>query len=115
MRAPPNWTTPGEVEARLNRIWIRGRFCAERLGLRTDGPPLFPISLRLTRPDARALGEQFDDVRRWIRTIEEGGSSGSESWCAAIHSSNAAQSRKALIRLGWGTTSATARGVYHLV
>ena len=75
MRAPPSWTTPGEIDARLNRLWIRGRLCAERLGLQADGPPLFPISLRLTRPDVRALGEQFDDVRRWIRTIEEGGRS----------------------------------------
>jgi hypothetical protein len=33
------------------------------------------MSLRLTRPDARTLGVQFDDVRRWIRTIEEGGKS----------------------------------------
>ena len=42
------------------------------LASRFDGKPLFPLHLRFRRPDAKDLSERFDDVRRWIRNLEEG-------------------------------------------
>lgn len=37
-----------------------------------SGEPLFPLALRLKRPDSKALGERFDEVRQWIRQLQEG-------------------------------------------
>jgi hypothetical protein len=66
--AAPDWTTPAEVRAQLEPYWRGGRILAARLG----GEPLFPLALRLRKPDARALAERFDAVRQWIRGLEEG-------------------------------------------
>jgi hypothetical protein len=63
------WTTPTDVEAQLGKLWLRGRLLAAKLG---SDPGLFPLPLRLNRPDSRALADRFDDVRRWIRSLEEG-------------------------------------------
>lgn len=41
-----------------------------RAGLHAQA--LFPRQLRLRRPTARDLGARFDEVRRWIRALEEG-------------------------------------------
>lgn len=62
------WTTPEEVRAQVRRLWDRGRILAARL----DGEPLFPWSIRLSRPDARELSERFAEARDWIRSLEEG-------------------------------------------
>src|SRR5450756_2424005 len=34
------------------------------------GPLLFPLELRLRGPDSRALSERFEEVRQWIRELE---------------------------------------------
>ena len=60
------WTGPDEIRAQIGRLWDRGHLLVP-----PQGDPLFPLALRFSRPDARALSEQFDDVRRWIRTLEE--------------------------------------------
>jgi hypothetical protein len=61
------WTGPAEIAAQLGRLWDRGHLLVP-----AQGEPLFPLDLRFSRPDARALSERFDDVRRWIRALEEG-------------------------------------------
>jgi hypothetical protein len=62
------WTNPADIRMQLDRRWSQGRILAARLG----GEPLFPLPLRLRRPDARALSERFDEVRTWIRALDEG-------------------------------------------
>jgi hypothetical protein len=62
------WTTPTDLTEQLLRLWSQGRF----LRALTTGSNLFPLRLRFRRPDARALGSRFEEVRSWIRSIEEG-------------------------------------------
>jgi hypothetical protein len=66
--AAPDWTTPADIRAQLEAYWRGGRILAARL----SGEPLFPLALRLRKPDARAVAERFDAVRQWIRGLEEG-------------------------------------------
>jgi hypothetical protein len=68
MTPGPDWTTPADIRAEVQRLWDRGQILAARLG----GPPVFPCALRLRKPDAKALTERFDDVRKWIRALEHG-------------------------------------------
>jgi hypothetical protein len=62
------WTTPDDVRAQVQRLWDRGSILAARLG----GEPLFPFSVRLSRPEVRELSERFTDARAWIRALEAG-------------------------------------------
>jgi hypothetical protein len=62
------WTTPDDVRAQVQRLWDRGRILAARLG----GEPLFPLSVRMARPEVRELSERFAEARAWIRVLEEG-------------------------------------------
>lgn len=59
------WSTPEDLNAQIQRRWERG----ELLAARVNGTGLFPLRLRLTKPDARAVTERFDDVRRWIQSL----------------------------------------------
>jgi hypothetical protein len=62
-----DWSTPAELEAQVRRVWERGRLLVAPSG----GGATFPLPLRLRRPDSRAMSESFDDVRRWIRSLED--------------------------------------------
>jgi hypothetical protein len=62
------WTTPDDVRAQVERLWDRGRILAARLG----GEPLFPLALRLCRPQVRELSDRFAEAREWIRLLDEG-------------------------------------------
>lgn len=62
MSARPEWTTPADLVAEIERLWQRGRLLSDM--------PEFPLELRLRRPDSRALGDDFDAARRWIRALE---------------------------------------------
>jgi hypothetical protein len=57
------WTTPGDLRDQIMRHWESGRLLT--------GENLFPLDLRLRGPDARALSERFDEVRQWIRQLED--------------------------------------------
>jgi hypothetical protein len=59
-----DWTTPADLRGQLLRYWENGRMLS--------GENLFPLELRLRRPDTRALSERFDEVRQWIRELERG-------------------------------------------
>ena len=64
----PNWTTPEQIRAQVQRLWDDGRLLAARL----DGEALFPLALNLRQPGASELAQHFDAVRSWIRALEEG-------------------------------------------
>ncbi|SRR5712691_4818946 len=63
-----DWTTPTDLADQVLRVWSKGRILAASV----TGEPLFPLALRLRRPDTRAYGEHFEKVRNWIRVLEEG-------------------------------------------
>jgi hypothetical protein len=61
-----DWTTPADVVAQLERRWERGQL------LSVESAIAFPLALPLRRPDSRELSDRFDDVRAWIRALEDG-------------------------------------------
>jgi hypothetical protein len=64
----PDWTTPTDLHDQVLRVWNKGLILAARI----TGAPLFPLALRLRRPDTRAYSENFEEVRNWIRALENG-------------------------------------------
>jgi len=62
-----DWTKPTDLADQVSRHWAQGRILAAKI----SGPPLFPLRLRWRRPDTKALGERFEQVRAWIRELEE--------------------------------------------
>lgn len=67
MKPPAEWTTPADIRNEVERLWNTGRILSARI----DNTELFPYALRLRRPEASALTERFDEVRRWIRALEQ--------------------------------------------
>jgi hypothetical protein len=63
-----DWTTPTDLAEQVLRVWTKGHILAASV----IGEPLFPLALRLRRPDTRAYGEHFEKVRNWIRALEDG-------------------------------------------
>jgi len=61
------WTGPAELTAQVQRLWDDGRLLAAGV----TGENFFPLRLRLRRPTTADLSERFDDVRAWIRTLED--------------------------------------------
>lgn len=66
-----NWTTPADIRTQLLRLWDSGRLLAAHVSQSV----LFPLPLNLRQPASAQLGEQFDEVRRWIRQLDEGSKS----------------------------------------
>lgn len=62
------WTTPADLKTQLQRFWDQGTLLRASL---TD-EALFPLQLRLKKPDNQALAERFDEVRQWIRLLQAG-------------------------------------------
>ena len=62
------WTTPGEIEQQLARYWASGQILTAWL----LGTTLFPLRLRLKRPNSAALAEQFNETRQWIASLQHG-------------------------------------------
>jgi len=62
-----DWTSPADIKAQLQRHWDEGRMLSARL----NGEQLFPLALHVRRPDGRALSQHFDEVRNWIRALEQ--------------------------------------------
>jgi hypothetical protein len=63
-----DWSTAEDLQAQVRRLWDRGRL----LVTPSEGGTDFPLSLRLRRPESSAMSDQFDDVRRWIRALDDG-------------------------------------------
>jgi hypothetical protein len=68
MSGASDWTTPEALRSQVQRAWETGRILAASL----VEEPRFPLPLRLRRPDNAALSTRFEEVRRWIRALEEG-------------------------------------------
>ena len=62
------WSTADDLEAQVRRLWDRG--CL--LKTKGEGGATFPLSLRVGRPESSAMSDRFDDVRRWIRALDDG-------------------------------------------
>jgi hypothetical protein len=62
------WTTPNDLRTQVQRLWDQGVLLRAQL----SGEPLFPLVLRFKRPDSKALAERFEEVRQWIRQLQEG-------------------------------------------
>lgn len=58
------WTTPTELRLQLERRWKSGELLRGEL--------VFPLQLGLRAPDAKALRDEFEAVRTWIRALESG-------------------------------------------
>jgi hypothetical protein len=63
-----DWTGPADVRAQVQRAWDRGQILSARL----TGASLFPMTVRMRRPETRDLSDRFDEVRQWIRDLETG-------------------------------------------
>ncbi|HET8553856.1 MAG TPA: DUF3322 domain-containing protein [Rhodanobacteraceae bacterium] len=63
-----NWTTPAALREQLERCWQRGDILRASL----TGETLFPLRLRLRKPDARDLTERFADVADWVDALRKG-------------------------------------------
>jgi hypothetical protein len=63
-----DWTKPSDLTDQIARHWTQGRILTAKIG----GTPLFPLRLRLRRPETKALGQRFEEVRAWIRELEDG-------------------------------------------
>jgi len=63
-----DWTKPSDLADQISRHWVQGRILTAKIG----GMSMFPLRLRLRRPDTKALGQRFEDVRAWIRELEDG-------------------------------------------
>lgn len=61
------WTTPEDVAARVSRLWEGGRLLAAAVG----GEPVVPLRFGVRGPRSADLGERFEDVRRWVRELDE--------------------------------------------
>lgn len=65
MQAIDAWSTPGDIRSRLQRKWDGGQILSAMI----HGEPVFPMRIPLKHPTARATGNQFDEVRRWVATL----------------------------------------------
>lgn len=63
-----DWSTPQELVGQVQRLWERGVLLRAAL----SGAPIFPKALRVRRPSAQDVGARFDEVRQWVRDLEEG-------------------------------------------
>ncbi|NLB32105.1 MAG: hypothetical protein GX822_10745 [Alcaligenaceae bacterium] len=68
MMTQPNWTTPSELRAQLQRLWDKGELLRTRLPNATS---LFPLQLRLKKPNSQDLGQHFEQVRYWINQLQQ--------------------------------------------
>jgi hypothetical protein len=69
---PQSWTKPRDLRDQLQSLWTRGRILAAGV----TGEPLFPLTLKMRKPDAAALGQSFEAVRGWIRELEDNSRAG---------------------------------------
>lgn len=63
-----DWSTAEDLQVQVRRLWDRGRL----LVAPGEGGAEFPLPLSLRRPNSRAMSDRFDDVRRWIRALDDG-------------------------------------------
>lgn len=62
------WTSPDELVDQVQRLWDSGALLRAPL----TGEALFPRQLKVRRPSPKDLGARFDEVRRWLGSLQEG-------------------------------------------
>lgn len=64
------WTQPREIKHLLLRRWKQGVFLGQEADKEADNDEdhLFPYRLSLKKPSSKELSENFEEVRRWIRS-----------------------------------------------
>lgn len=65
---PKPWSSPADIEVKLRRQWDSGRILSAWLQAET----IFPMDLSISKPSNKDLSERFEDVRNWIKALEEG-------------------------------------------
>ncbi|HFE38561.1 MAG TPA: hypothetical protein ENK06_09140 [Gammaproteobacteria bacterium] len=61
------WTQPEDIRKQIQRLWDRGLILSSLL----SEEALFPIRLQLKKPSSKALSENFEQVRLWIRSLQK--------------------------------------------
>ena len=67
-----SWTRPQEIQARLQKLWNRGRFLSAQL----TAEPLFPLRMPLKCPTPSELGAHYGEVKAWIEELMQQAGSG---------------------------------------
>jgi hypothetical protein len=80
------WSTPDDIRSQLKRKWKSGQILAANI----RGESMFPMRIPLKHPAAGAIGESFDEVRRWITSLSghckgETGNGFSLEWRVSNH------------------------------
>ncbi|MBI4695877.1 MAG: hypothetical protein HY749_17865 [Gammaproteobacteria bacterium] len=60
-----SWTTPADLRAQVERLWVRG----ELLRACVSDAIAWPLRLRLKAPGTADLSDRFEAVRAWERTM----------------------------------------------
>lgn len=61
------WTTAVDLRTQVEKLWNQGKILASLVTNET----LFPKRLTFTCPNAFEMPSRFDDVRAWIRTLQD--------------------------------------------
>jgi hypothetical protein len=61
------WTSPDDLRRQLLRLWDQGQLLTAGVACEA----FFPLALRLRRPSTRELADRFDEVRAWVRDLEQ--------------------------------------------
>ena len=77
--ASNGWTTPADLRQQIQRLWDRGELlrallraeCSSELTADTVGLIEFPRRLVLKKPTSKQIGEQFEQVRTWIKSLDQ--------------------------------------------
>lgn len=59
------WTTEKEIKQQLEKYWMRGVFLSALI--REES--LFPLKLKLTKPNSKEIIEHFPLVRKWVEKL----------------------------------------------
>lgn len=68
MMSKQDWTTQFDLRAQLQRLWDRGDLLRSRL---PNAISLFPLQLRLKKPNSQELSNCFEEVRHWISQLQQ--------------------------------------------
>ena len=68
MMSKQDWTTQADLRTQLQRLWDRGELLRSRL---PNAVSLFPLQLRLKKPNSQELSNQFEEVRHWISQLQQ--------------------------------------------
>lgn len=66
------WSSPSDLRTALERRWNDGSLLASFM---SDDGLVFPLRLPLRRPSTKELGVRFEEVREWIRRLQDGSKS----------------------------------------